>query len=318
MLEVQGHPLDRVVAVINGKGGVGKTSIVANIGALAAAAGYRVLVVDLDPQGNIADDFGYAGTDNDDRGTALHMAIATRQPVEPVTGIRDNLDVLPGGEQTEDLEAVLYARTRREPDAALDALAETLLPIAADYDLILLDCPPGGALLQEAALGAARWLLIPTRSDLSSRKALHTVAQRYVTARAGGARVELLGVVLFGITSSARSIREHARASLEEDLAGVAPILTTVVRYAEAAADEGRRRGLVAHELDAAKAGDVPWWQRLRDPNAASTPPVPGSAASLAADYAALSHEVLTLISDAENAHDPEPASDTDAVEVLS
>ena len=304
MLEVEGHPLDRVIAVINGKGGVGKTSIVANVGALAAAAGYRVLLVDLDPQGNLADDFGYADSPDDDRGGALHMAVASRQPAQPIKNVRDNLDVLAGGEQTEDLEAVLYARTRRDPDAALEALAEILIPVAPDYDLILLDCPPGGAMLQEAALGAARWLIIPTRSDLSSRKALRSVAQRYVTARAGGARVQLLGVVLFGITSSARSIREAARTSLTEDLAGAAPILDTVIRYAEAAADESRRRGVVAHELDAAKAGDVPWWERMRDPNAATAPPVPGSAGSLAADYAALSHEILTLISEAETGVD--------------
>lgn len=316
MLDVEGHPLDRVIAVINGKGGVGKTSIVANVGALAAAAGYRVLLVDLDPQGNLADDFGYADTDDDDRGAALHMAVASRQPAEPVVGVRDNLDVLPGGEQTEDLEAVLYARTRRDPDAALDALAEILTPIAADYDLILLDCPPGGAMLQEAALGAARWLLIPTRSDLSSRKALHSVAQRYVTARAGGARVELLGVVLFGITSSARTIREGARSALADDLAGAAPILDTVIRYAEAAADESRRRGVVAHELDAAKAGDIPWWERMRDPNAASGPPVPGSAGSLAADYAALSHEILTLISQSETDPADTKSTKAQAVEV--
>jgi len=313
MLEVEGHPLDRVVAVINGKGGVGKTSIVANIGALAAAAGYRVLLVDLDPQGNLADDFGYADTDIDDRGAALHLAVVSRQPAQPMTAIRENLDVLPGGEQTEDLEAVLYARTRRDPDAALDAVAEILTPISDDYDLILLDCPPGGAMLQEAALGAARWLLIPTRSDLSSRKALRSVAQRYVTARAGGARVELLGVVLFGVTSSARSIREHARQSLTEDLAGAAPILDTVIRYAEAAADEGRRRGVVAHELDAAKAGDVPWWERLRDPSSAAQPMVPGSATSLAADYASLTHEVLTLMSSAEHA-DPVSEPENEAV----
>jgi chromosome partitioning protein len=315
MLEIEGDPLDRVVAVINGKGGVGKTSIVANLGALAAAAGYRVLLIDLDPQGNLADDFGYADTDTDDRGAALHLAVVSRQPAQPLTGVRDNLDVLPGGEQTEDLEAVLYARTRRDPDAALNAVAEILAPVADNYDLILLDCPPGGAMLQEAALGAARWLLIPTRSDLSSRKALRSVAQRYVTARTGGARVELLGVVLFGVTSSARNIREHARKSLKEDLAGAAPILETVIRYAEAAADEGRRRGVVAHELDAAKAGDVPWWERLRDPKSATQPLVPGSATSLAADYAALTHEVLTLMSSAEN---PDPVARQDSEAVLT
>lgn len=67
--------LSRVIACINGKGGVLKTTLVANIGGLLASSGYRVLLVDLDPQGNLAEDLGYTGDDRDDEGRALAQAL---------------------------------------------------------------------------------------------------------------------------------------------------------------------------------------------------------------------------------------------------
>ena len=56
--ELNRRALDRVIAVINGKGGVLKTTLTANIGGMLASSGYRVLLVDLDPQGNLAEDLG--------------------------------------------------------------------------------------------------------------------------------------------------------------------------------------------------------------------------------------------------------------------
>lgn len=290
--------LARVVAIMNGKGGVGKTSLAGNLAALSAAAGYRVLVVDLDPQGNLAEELGYVGTATDDAGNALAQAMQFGRAVEPVQ-LRERLDVLPGGEYLEDLESVLGTR----PDAgggrrpgAHSALALALAPVAVGYDLVLLDCPPGSPVLQTAALGAARWLVIPTRTDDSSRKGLVKVAKRYVDARGRGAAVELLGVCLFGVTTSAKKIRHSARADLERDLGSAAPVFDTVVRYAEAAAVESRRRGIPVHELEAAGAAGPAWYERLRDPGSAEVAAVPGSAASLAADYAALAGELLRAL----------------------
>ena len=67
--------LERVIAVINGKGGVLKTTVTANIGGMLANNGYRVLLVDLDPQGNLAEDLGYTDDDRDDTGRALAQAL---------------------------------------------------------------------------------------------------------------------------------------------------------------------------------------------------------------------------------------------------
>jgi cellulose biosynthesis protein BcsQ len=69
----QQFPLSRVIAVINGKGGVFKTSLVANVGGLLAEGGSRVLLVDLDPQGNLAEDLGYA--DRGDGGRSLAASL---------------------------------------------------------------------------------------------------------------------------------------------------------------------------------------------------------------------------------------------------
>lgn len=287
--------LTRVIAIMNGKGGVGKTSLAGNLAALTAAAGYRVLAVDLDPQGNLAEELGYVGSQADDGGAALTQAMQYGRQVTPVPlPDRPGLDVLPGGEFLEDLESVLAGRSSRSTHRAdpLSSLRVALAPVAGEYDLVLLDCPPGSPLLQTAALGAARWLIIPTRTDDSSRKGLVKVARRFADAQASGSAVELLGVVLFGVTTAAKKVRADARGDLERDLGEAAPVFSTVIRYAEAAAVEARRRGLPVHELEAAGLDAPTWYERLRNP-AMKGDVVPGSAASLAGDYAQLAEEIL-------------------------
>jgi cellulose biosynthesis protein BcsQ len=284
---------------MNGKGGVGKTSIVANIGALAAAAGYRVLLVDLDPQGNLAEDLGYTGTDLDDEGRALFSAVAFATPVEIGGQARERLDVVAGGEHTEELEGVLSLRRQRTPGAAVTALREVLEPVSDQYDLILLDCPPGGAALQDAALGAARWLVIPSKTDASSRKGMRTIARRFVEARNAGAEVDLLGVVLFGVGSSASAVREQAREEIAADLGGVAPVFEAVIRHSEASARAARRDGRVCHELEADAASQPAWWARLREPTI-DLRDVPASVTGLSGDYQRLAQELLAGIATAE------------------
>src|SRR4051794_23157663 len=102
--------LRRTVAVINGKGGVGKTSVTANLAGLYAAAGYRVCAIDLDPQGNLGNDLGYLAAGLADGGAGLHAAAVTGVAPTPLVGVRPNLDVVPGGEQLHDLAAVLQSR----------------------------------------------------------------------------------------------------------------------------------------------------------------------------------------------------------------
>lgn len=95
-----GHVLmRRTVAIANGKGGVGKTSLTDGLGGLIAAGGYRVLTMDADPQGNLRRDLGYP----DSGGRALADAIKLGTTLEPVRDVRDNLDAVPGGAALEEL-----------------------------------------------------------------------------------------------------------------------------------------------------------------------------------------------------------------------
>jgi chromosome partitioning protein len=83
--------------VVNGKGGVGKTSLTANLAGLYAAAGYRTLAIDLDPQGNLGDDLGYLGAGLSDNGAELVDALRARRAYRPLRDVRPGLDVLAGG-----------------------------------------------------------------------------------------------------------------------------------------------------------------------------------------------------------------------------
>lgn len=286
--------LARTIAVVNGKGGVGKTSVVSSLAGLYAAAGYKVLAVDLDPQGNLAEDLGYVGKAIDDQGAALLAAVPTGAAPVPVTGVRDRLDVLVGGEHMHDLAAVLLSRRQRDT-SAITTFAASLSLIASSYDVVLIDCPPGSDVLQEAALVAARWVLVPTRTDTSSRKGLREVGRRFAAARELNPDLELLGVVLFGVTSSASRVRDAAREAIRSDLGGSAPVLQSWIRYAEAAANDARARGQLAHELEAAVLAEPAWYLKLRDPSLRGER-LASSAPTLAADYQAVAGEVLDLL----------------------
>ena len=288
--------LARTVAVINGKGGVGKTSIVANVGGLLALAGYQVLLIDLDPQGNLGEDLGFTAVS--DHGESLTRAVQFGGPLVPMKGVRPDLDVCPAGEHLDDLASAVAGRIRRQGGEGALALANSLRTIAGDYDIVLIDCPPGDATLQTLALAAARWVLVPTKTDASSRKGLREVARRFTEARQLNPQLQLLGVVLFGVATGATRVKERARDLVAVDLGGAAPILTASIRHVEAAATDARERGELAHELERTAAAGPTWWQRRR--GATAGPVIAASASSLAGDYQALAQELVATVVAAE------------------
>lgn len=298
--------LARVIAVANGKGGVGKTSLTAHVGGLAAEGvhedGGRVLLVDLDPQGNLGEDLGYTGAGLGDDGQGLVSAVLTGQQPAILTNVRPGLDVIPGGPALHDLAGALEARRRRTPEEAVTALARVLSPIAGRYMLTKIDCPPGHDQLQELALVAARYLLIPTKTDQSSRKGLREIARRFVHAREINPELALLGVVLFGVTKSASRVHKRARDVIEAELGGAAPVFAATIRHVEAAAVDGRDRGQLAHELEravlAARGERVKALRDGKRPSGAAK--LAASALSLAEDYQALTEEVLAQLAKTE------------------
>ena len=297
--------LERTIAVINGKGGVGKTSITTNLGALVAAAGYRVLVVDLDPQGNAGRDLGVTDTPDDDQGSALFAAVATGVPLRPVASVRERLDLVCGGERIEEMVGALDARANRAGAATVaTAVRDALAPTAADYDLIVIDCPPGGQKLQRMALTAAQYALIPTKSDAASLDGLVKVAHLFADVTAtSNPHLSLLGVALFGIGPSAKRIAREARDTVARDLGDPDLVFEATIRHAEGAAVAARNRGRLMHELEEALPGErKAYFEQLRR-NAGGkhradkpAPRIAASSATLAADYQALAAEVLDRI----------------------
>lgn len=299
----------RVVAIANGKGGVGKTTLTAGLAGQLAAGGSRVLVVDTDPQANLARDLGYPPGD----GGNLALAITHGLPLEVVRGVRDRLDVVPGGPALWDVAPAFTARGAR--GATLPGLAPALdkvkpVPAApdgtdpsdpADYDVVVIDTPPGEPILQELVFGAADFLIIPTRSDEASLDGLVVVAQRFAAARAVNPDLTLLGVVLFGVRAGSTRMIGRVRTALQETLGDAAPVFPTSIRYLESAAVDMRSRGLLPYELTELHRMDTKTrLSRLRDGEPAQTRDSllsrNTSAEGLAADYAALADEVLAAM----------------------
>lgn len=286
--------LTRVVTFANGKGGAGKTSTAVNVAGLSALAGWRTLLIDLDPQGNVGHDLGYTWAGTSDSGQHLVDVIATGRPLAPVlTAVRPGLDVICGGEALDDVESILMGRIGRRHDIHA-LLATPLSRIAGDYDLIIIDTPPTRPLLLQLALAATRWIVVPTRPDRSSIEGLRALAHQIVLAREANPRLEILGAVLFDTGTSATVVRRNAAEDIRAALDGAAPLFDAVIRHAESAAVEARESGALIHEIAERVDSAEPYWKALRDGRTPTR--VPGSAPALAEDYVLLSQEILTRI----------------------
>jgi len=108
----------------------------------ASTSGWKVLLVDMDPQGNLGLDLGYRHGALDDDGSALAQSLMFGSVLTPLKDVRPNLDVIPGGAELDQAAAGLIAQGSKDGSKAKLALARSLSPIAAKYDIIFIDCHP--------------------------------------------------------------------------------------------------------------------------------------------------------------------------------
>lgn len=154
------HGPARVIAMVNQKGGVGKTTSTVSLGAALAGYGRRVLLVDFDPQGAIAISFGI-------NPSALELTVYNLLTDEDcqisevlIHSDVENLDVLPSNIDLAAAELQLVSEVGREY-----ALKRALEPVLADYDIILIDCQPSLGLLTLNALTAAHGVVVPMECE---------------------------------------------------------------------------------------------------------------------------------------------------------
>ncbi len=183
--------MGQTIACANQKGGVGKTTTVVNLAADLALEGERVLVVDLDPQGNATSGFGI------DRGAlraTLYDAILGDGGLDEVivpTAI-DGCSLAPASVALAGAEVELAGADQRER-----RVARLLRPLADRYDYILLDCPPSLGLLTVNALTAADAVLIPTQCEYYALEGLSQLIATLNLVRDNlNPRLGIKGVVL--------------------------------------------------------------------------------------------------------------------------
>ena len=151
--------MGQTIACTNQKGGVGKTTTVVNLATYLALAGDRVLVIDLDPQGNATSGFGIEKRDVE---RSVYDALLGSVPVTELV-VRTSvlrLDLIPSSLALAGAEVELAGFIARE-----HRLANALEGVAANYDYVILDCPPSLGLLTVNALTAADSVLIPIQCE---------------------------------------------------------------------------------------------------------------------------------------------------------
>ena len=197
------HP--RIIAVANQKGGVGKTTTAVNLGAGLAERGLRVLVVDLDPQGNASTGLGLNIRELE---ATMYDVLLDDVPIEDCIEPSEvrNLFVAPASLDLAGAEIELVAAMSREL-----RLRSALAPVKDDYDYILIDCPPSLGLLTLNAFAAVGEVLVPIQCEYYALEGLGQLLHNVeLVQKALNPDLEVSTVVL---------VMYDARTTLAEDVA---------------------------------------------------------------------------------------------------
>jgi len=168
----------KILAITNQKGGVGKTTTTINLAASLSMAGRRVLLVDLDPQGNAT--MG-SGIDKRQLSATVYQALLGEAPLAAVRqrSSSGNYDVIPANRELAGAEVEMVALEHRET-----RLKDALASVESEYDFILIDCPPALNLLTVNGLVAAHAVMIPMQCEYYALEGLSDLVNTVKKVRA--------------------------------------------------------------------------------------------------------------------------------------
>ena len=274
----------RIVALLNQKGGVGKTTTTVNLGAALAVSGLRTLLVDMDPQSNLSLHFGVE-TDEGRPSTGSLFSDPPARIEECIVQGRENLSFIPADTELALVEGELAGR-----EGVQTVLRDALAKVANRFDVILLDCPPGLGVLSVNALTAANEVFVPMQAQYLALRGLEKLLSTVQLVAAGLNPVLVAsGVILCmheTLSSHGKAVVDEIRSHLEQfrgadvpwrDCRLLAPPIRRNIKLAEApsfgktifdydpkcpGADDYRRLGesvlAMWRERDAAAATSTP------------------------------------------------------------
>jgi chromosome partitioning protein len=180
-----------IICIANQKGGVGKTTTAVNLAASMAISEKRVILVDCDPQGNATTGMGIDKTHLSH--SLYHGMIGEKSAVELVQeGPLPTLRILPARVELIGFEVEMIAHPERAK-----ALKNLLVPLTADYDYIIIDCPPSLSLLTVNAMTAAHYMIIPLQCEFYALEGLGHLLNTYERIKGGlNPDLTIAGIVL--------------------------------------------------------------------------------------------------------------------------
>ncbi|MBM4103337.1 MAG: ParA family protein [Planctomycetes bacterium] len=203
----------RTIAVLNQKGGVGKTTTVVNVAAALADRGLRVLAIDLDPQAHLT---VHLGVDAEQKDCGIYKVLAGSTSIEEaVVQVRPNLRLLGAGIDLVGAEAELVGEVGREI-----ILRQALEPVKDKFDYVLIDCPPSLGLLTLNALSASTEVVIPIQPHFLALQGFSRLLQTVSLVQSRINPALRVSAILMCMFDARTSLSTEVREDIEKFLSG--------------------------------------------------------------------------------------------------